>query len=235
VEKKSNKVTDMKDGSQQKSMAFIWDLDGTLLDSYEIIVSNLYKTYLEFNIELDKAKILKEIITHSVNDYLSKLEKETGIGFAAVRSRLSEINDREKLNIKPIKNAAEILSFLKDRGIPNYVFTHRGATTETVLKNTGLYGYFDDIVTGNDGFGRKPDPSALLYLIQKHNLDRENTYYVGDRSLDIECAENAGTKSILYLPENSAASPTGKETFVVKDLLDIQDIVRGLTRMTFAV
>ena len=77
--------------------------------------------------------------------------------------------------------------------------------------------------------------TKIICREELYNLDRENTYYVGDRSLDIECAENAGTKSILYLPENSAASPTGKETFVVKDLLDIQDIVRGLTRMTFAV
>ena len=205
--------------------AFIWDLDGTLLDSYQVIVPALYEAYLEFGLELDKKRILKEIITGTVNEFVSKVEKESGIAYDSVRGRMSEISDREKLNIKPIRNAAEILDWLKERGIPNYVFTHRGDSTEAVLKNTGLYGFFDEIVTGKDGFARKPDPSAINYLVQKYALDRNGTFYVGDRSLDIACANNAGIQSILYLPEDSAAAPTGKETFIVKDLLEIRELV----------
>lgn len=205
-------------------LAFIWDLDGTLLDSYGVIVSSLFKTFREFNIELDKEKLYKEIIAKSVGDYFLKMEKETGIGVDQMKEKNSAISEREKLNIKPIAHAAEILSWLKEQDIPNYVFTHRGSTTEAVLKNTGLYQYFDDIVTGKDGFGRKPDPSAVNYLIRKHDLDKERTFYVGDRTIDVLCAVNAGIMSILYLPENSVAAATGMETYIVKDLLEIKDI-----------
>ena len=205
-------------------LAFIWDLDGTLLDSYGIIVSSLFLTYHEFGIDLDKKAIHREVIIHSVGEFLTKMEKETGIDSDLAKARFSEINDSEKLNIKPIKNAAEILDYLKLNGIPNYVFTHKGTSTETVLKNTGLYGYFDEIITGKDGFKRKPDPSAVLYLIGKYDLDKENTYYVGDRTLDIECAVNAGIKSILYLPDGSASEKTGKETYIIKDLMEIKDL-----------
>lgn len=208
-----------------ENWAFIWDLDGTLLDSYGIIVSSLYKTYREFQIELDPAEILREVITDSVGVFITRMENKTGIAFDEAKKRFSEINDSEKLNIRPVKNAAEILSLLQNQGIPNYVFTHKGASTETVLKNIGLYGFFEEIVTGKDGFPRKPDPAAVNYLIQKHKLDPNSTFYVGDRSLDVECAVNAGIKSILFLPEGSAAKPTGKETFIVKDLLEIKDIV----------
>ncbi len=205
--------------------AFIWDLDGTILDSYGIIVSSLYKTYRKFGVELDRDEIHKEVIRFSVGDYISKLEKTTGLPAAAIKEMVSENNDTEQMNIKPIKNAAEILSFLKGLEIPNYVFTHKGFSTKTVLKNIGLYDYFDEIITGKDGFPRKPDPSAINYLIQKHSLDKTGTFYVGDRSLDVECACNAGINSILYLPENSPAKPTCKETYIVKDLLDIMKYI----------
>ena len=205
--------------------AFIWDLDGTLLDSYGIIVSSLYKTLLEFNISLEKEEIHKELITSSLGVYLSKIEREKGISSDVIKKRFTQINDGQKLNIKAMKNAAEILDFLKNRDIPNYVFTHKGKTTEAVLKNIGLYDFFGEIITGNDGFPKKPDPSALNYLIQKHELEKSRTYYVGDRTLDIACAKNAGIRSILYLPEGSFAIPNGEETYVVKDLLEISQII----------
>ena len=205
--------------------AFIWDLDGTLLDSYGIIVSSLHKTYRKFGVELDRDDIHKEVIRSSVGDYISKLEKTTGLPANNIKEMVSENNDTEQLNIKPIKNAAEVLEYLKSRHIPSYVFTHKGRSTQTVLKNIGLYDFFDEIITGKDGFPRKPDPAAINYLIDKYNLEKACTFYVGDRSLDVECAANAGIKSILYLPENSPAKPTGKETFIVKDLLDIRKII----------
>ena len=205
--------------------AFIWDLDGTLLDSYGIIVSSLQDAFREFGIDSDSEEIRREVIIRSVGDFITQKEKETGIPFEQVKARFSEINDSRKLNIPPMPHAAELLHCLRERSIPNFVFTHKGTSTQTVLKNIGLYDYFEEIITGKDGFPRKPDPAAVLYLIRKHDLDKSSTFYVGDRSLDIECAVNAGIKSILYLPEGSAAEPTGKETFIVKDLLEIKDLV----------
>lgn len=208
-----------------ETAAFIWDLDGTLLDSYGIIVSSLHQTLREFGIERDPVEIHREMITFSFGVYLSKLEKEEGIDVKAVRQRFSEINDSRAMSIKPVRNAAEILSYLQDCGIPNFVYTHKGITTKTVLQNIGLYDYFVEIISAVDGFPKKPDPAAINYLIQKYGLSRENCYYVGDRTLDIACACNAGIKSILYLPEDSNARPDGKETYIVSDLLEIRNII----------
>ena len=44
------------------AVAFVWDLDGTLLDSYEVIVSSLYRTYRELGVELKKEEILKDLL-----------------------------------------------------------------------------------------------------------------------------------------------------------------------------
>lgn len=208
--------------------AFIWDLDGTLLDSYGLIVSSLHQTYMEFGLELDKREINKELITYSLGVFLAKIEKEKGIPSEPVKERFSEINNSRAMLTKPIRHASDILIYLKNRNIPNYVFTHKGSITKPVLQNLDLYEYFEEIVTGKDGFPKKPDPAALNYLIQKHDLYKDTTFYVGDRTLDIACADNAGIKSILYVPEDSFAVPNGKETYIVKDLLDIRNIAESL-------
>ena len=206
------------------AQAVIWDLDGTLLDSYGIIVDSLHQIYYEKGLDLDKKEILKDVINESVTYFIKKVEMEHGIPFEELKDRYSFISGNKKLNIKAMEHAKEILEYLKDKGINNYVFTHRGVTTETVLKNIGLYEYFDDIVTSLDRFARKPSPDGLNYLINKHHLNKDETYYVGDRPMDIKCANNAHIKSIMFVPSFSVATPTGEETYLIKDLLDIKKI-----------
>ena len=46
----------------------------------------------------------------------------------------------------------------------NFIYTHKGITTLEVLKNNGLIDYFDEIITSDNGFKRKPSPEALRYL-----------------------------------------------------------------------
>lgn len=208
-----------------KKTAVIWDLDGTLLDSYGIIVDSLYQIYLEKGIVLDKKEIMYDVINESVSFFIKKMEQQYGIPFDNLKDRYSIISGAEKLNIKAMAHAKEILEYLKNKGIPSYVFTHRGKTTVTVLNNIGIASYFEDMVTSLDNFARKPSPDGLNHLIEKHHLDKENTYYIGDRPMDIKCANNAHVKSIMYIPTQSVAKPTSKETFIVKDLLEIKDII----------
>ena len=206
--------------------AFIWDLDGTILDSYGLIVNSLHTIYSERGVEISKEEILYEVISESVSSFIRKMETKFGVPFDGLKDRYSNITHNDLLTITAMEHSKEILEYLNSVGIKNYVYTHRGVTSETILKHLGLYDYFFDMVTSLDDFKRKPDPEGLNYLINKYNLDRANTYYVGDRSLDIECANNAHIKSIMFIPKKSPASPTGKETYVIKDLLGIKEIIK---------
>ena len=205
--------------------AFIWDLDGTLLDSYEIIINSLYQIYKEKGFEIDKREIYEDAINESVSYFIKRMETTLGVPFQDLKDRYTNITHEQVLSIKAMEHAKEILEYLNSVGVHNYVYTHRGTTTEVVLSNIGLKSYFDDIVTSLDNFKRKPDPEGLNYLINKYHLDKNNTYYVGDRKLDVECANNAHIKSIMFIPSKSPALPTGKENYIIKDLLEIKEIV----------
>lgn len=208
---------------------FIWDLDGTLLDSYDVIVDSLSILYKErFDIDLNKKELRAEVIKYSVGHFLSRMEKETGVLFQDLKERYSAISGERKLQIKAMEHSIEILNYLKEQGIHSYVFTHRGVTTEPVLRNINMYDYFDEIVTSVQPFKRKPSPEAINYLVDKYHLDKEHTYYVGDRSMDMECAKSAGIKGIMYLPKDGYGLKTGKEDYIIENLLEIKNIIHLL-------
>ena len=206
--------------------AVIWDLDGTLFDSYPVIVESIYLTFKECGIDLTREQIKEYAIRSSSNALFYKIADERGIAAESLFQRYREISRDKYREIKCIAGAVEILEVLKDRGVRHYVFTHRGKTTVPVLDNLGMTACFDEILTSESGFARKPDPDALTYLLRTHQLDPKHTYYVGDRQLDMACAKNAGISGILLRRPGDIDVADGTEKYIVSDLMQIADIVR---------
>ena len=202
--------------------AFIFDLDGTLIDSYNSIVLSIQETYKRFGIDFSYGEILKEVKETSVKDFMSKIERKYNLSYDKIKSTYSLIAEEKLDKIVPIEGSKEILEYFKYKGYSNYIFTHRGKSTSFILKNLNMDSYFQEVISINDGFKRKPSPEGVNYLIGKYKLDRSNTYYVGDRILDIECGVNASIKTILYLDKNSVVKPSLKEDYIINNLLDLK-------------
>lgn len=205
--------------------AVIWDLDGTLLDSYDVIVESIYLTFQEFGICITRESIHQHTIEFSTKSLFHQIAEQYGLPAEQLQQRYSHISGSKYMEIKPMQHAMEILQALDARGVQNLVFTHRGRTTIPVLDNLGMTGFFAQILTSQSGFARKPDPEALLHLLGKHGLDPMQTYYIGDRSLDMECAKNAGISGILFLPEGSIDVSGGAETQIIGDLMELLTII----------
>lgn len=214
----------MQTKCDKNGRAYIWDLDGTLLDSYGIITESLYETYLECGVEAEREELHRIAIIDSVTRALEELSAKTGISVLELKERYSLISERRKPDMRTIPGAKELLTFLAQSGAVHYVYTHRGASTESVLRQLSLESFFTDVVTAKSGFPRKPAPEGLLYLIKKHNLDPQNTFYIGDRTIDMDCAKNAGIGRILFAPPGSYCIPNGSEQYIVEKLSDIAGI-----------
>ncbi|MBS8114911.1 HAD-IA family hydrolase, partial [Streptococcus suis] len=115
--------------------------------------------------------------------------------------------------------AVEILNWTAEQGIQNFVYTHKSDNAFQVLEDLGIRHHFTEILTSDSGFARKPSPEALLFLIEKYGLDKESTYYIGDRLLDVETAINAGIRSI-NLQINGV-----EQNWKIVSLLDIKQIL----------
>ncbi len=210
-----------------KQLAFIWDMDGTLVDSYPAIVPAAGETLALFGVDLEPEAIHREVIASSVGALLERIARERGLDAAAVKADFALRNDSRIGDIRPMPHARDCLEALRQTGHQSFVYTHRGASCEAILRKNGLEDYFTEIVTALSGFPRKPEPDAILYLMEKYGLERDACFYVGDRSLDIEAAERAGIGSILLLDPQSPGKATGRETYLVRNLGEIPVIVES--------
>ena len=208
------------------SISFIWDLDGTLIDSYKVIVSSIQKLLNDKNIYISYEEIKRKSTERSVGEFLSEICPIHSLSVKEMEQACHKAIDARYLEVESIPHANEILEYLSNLGVKNYIYTHKGKSTHDILKNIDLYQYFEEIITIEDGFKRKPDPEAINYLVKKYNIDKNNAYYVGDRHLDIDSANNAGIKSIFFKPEDSYVTPTNRETHIVYDLIKIKDIIK---------
>ena len=179
--------------------AFIWDLDGTLLDSYEAILSGIEETYAQFSIPFDKEKVRDFILKYSVQDLLVQVAEERGLDADRLNQVRAQSLAEKNAQVVLMSGAREILSWADQQGIEQFVYTHKGDNAFTILENLGLAHYFTEILTNQSGFARKPSPEAAIYLLDKYELDPQQTYYIGDRTLDIEFAQNSGIQSINFL------------------------------------
>ncbi len=182
--------------------AFIWDLDGTLLDSYEAILSGIEETYAQFSIPFDKEKVRAFILKYSVQDLLMQVAEERGLDVDRLNQVRAQSLSEKNAQVILMPGAREVLAWANQQGIQQFVYTHKGDNALTILRDLALDVYFTEILTSQSGFARKPSPEAATYLISKYHLKPECTYYIGDRLLDIEFALNSGINSLNFLSCN---------------------------------
>lgn len=196
---------------------FIWDLDGTLLDSYDAILAGIEETYAHYGLDFDREAIKSYILQHSVQALLEKVADEKGLDAAEMNAYRGTSLQEKNAQIHLMAGAKEVLAWAKQAGITNFVYTHKGANAHQVLAELGIADYFTEVVTSADGFARKPHPAAIDYLVEKYDLDKSSTYYIGDRRLDVEVAINSGIQSMNF---QAYPSPANQQ---INQLLDIKE------------
>ena len=201
--------------------AFIWDLDGTLLDSYEAILSGIEETYAQFSIPYNKEKVREFILKYSVQDLLVQVAEERKLDVEVLNQVRAQSLAEKNAQVVLMSGAREVLSWANQVGIQQFVYTHKGDNAFAILRDLGLESYFTEILTSQSGFARKPNPEAATYLLDKCQLDPEKTYYIGDRTLDVEFAQNSGIQSINFLES------TCEGNYRIQALADIPYIFKG--------
>lgn len=179
--------------------AFIWDLDGTLLDSYEAILLGIEETFAQFSIPYDKEKVREFILKYSVQDLLVQVAEERKLDVEVLNQVRAQSLAEKNAQVVLMPGARQVLAWADKVEIQQFVYTHKGNNAFTILRDLGLESYFTEILTSQSGFARKPSPEAATYLLDKYQLNPEKTYYIGDRTLDVEFAQNSGIRSINFL------------------------------------
>ena len=201
--------------------AYIWDLDGTLLDSYEVIAEAAGRTAADAGMHDSGEYVLRAVKQGSVTAYMGEISARCGKTAEELFERYRQYTHGLDGRIRLMDGAKETLERLQRAGASHFVYTHRGSSSGPILERLEILRCFREVVTSEYGFQKKPSGDGIRYLLDKYGLDPEETWYVGDRSLDVECAKDAGVRALLYLEPGSCVSATGLEDRIVHSLREI--------------
>ncbi|MCL2698569.1 MAG: HAD-IA family hydrolase [Oscillospiraceae bacterium] len=205
----------------------IWDFDGTLFDTYphtaQAFLNMLKKEYLVNENVLEIERHMRISLQYAYDFYKDKFEIDDD--FIQKFDEYRKVY--ENMNALPFNNAYLVCKFVYDQGGANYIFTHRDTSVNSMLQKHGFFDIFKDFVTSEDGFARKPSPDGLLHLIKKHDMNKEETLYVGDRGIDLQCAAAAGIKSCLYKKKLNLIAEEAGADFIVQNLSDFYYIINS--------
>ncbi|WP_040203450.1 HAD-IA family hydrolase [Neobacillus jeddahensis] len=171
-------------------MNILWDFDGTLFDTYPAYTKILTQV---LGNEVDNQEIyekLKISYSHAIDFYNISSNQEEEI--KNLKKKLSP------KDVKPFDHVEEILKFANKSVIMTH--KHRSGVL-AILKYYGWDKYFVDMVTIDDGFPRKPNPSAYIHLHTKHRID----LVIGDRELDLLPAKELGISTCIFQGQSDVA------------------------------
>jgi HAD superfamily hydrolase (TIGR01509 family) len=172
---------------------FLFDLDGTLVDSvYQHVLS--WKEALDAEgIELSVWRIHRKI-GMSGGLFTNQLLRETGLDISVerverLRQRHAAAYQRQAGSIRPLPGARELLAWLSETGIPWAIATSGRMETAAVnLTALGVDPRRTPVVTRDQVKYAKPDPDLFLAAAERLNTPIETSVVVGDSIWDMLAA-----------------------------------------------
>lgn len=203
---------------------FIFDLDGTLVDSSSEVLMCLEKAFNECNVKFDKAKLTSDIMGPSLAEIVKlvipTLEDKLIIQNIVSRYRSlydNDPNDRTQL----YDGILDWLSYLKSNNKKIFIATNKPKIPTMRLVQKLNITFFNDIYTTDKYDCKKLTKRQMIEeIISKHSLVKEKTIMVGDILSDIEAAHEAGIQSIgvLWGYSSNKNLLAEKSEFIIKRL-----------------
>jgi len=200
--------------------AVIFDWSGTISDNFHLFCKVVDRFHVHFGKEPISKKKIKETFTIPYmlfwNQHFPKLSKVEQDEL--YRKFMGEAGSPESF-----LGVHEILLNLKKKGYLLFVVTaDNPATLFPEMTKFGLNGLFKDMVYSVHEKG-----PPIKMLAEKYALDKENSYYVGDTSGDVEAGKFESIKTIgvshgFQSKENLARS---KPDFLIDELDELEKIL----------
>ena len=182
-----------------KYKLLLFDLDGTLADTDEMVVQSFYSLYKRYTPKVIREReelyyfsgppiretLLKEFPDYDINEMMEAF-KTISRGFYAPY-------------VVAYQDEVEVLKALKDKGYLLGVVTNKGGPlTKYTLELCHIEDLFDVVVSADDVAVPKPNPTGVYQAMQALNIkNKGDVLYIGDNDIDFFTGENAGVDTML--------------------------------------
>ena len=186
---------------------FLFDLDGTLVDSSqfhrlafrEVLAKSAPEHLPGFDYEAVKGRATRDVFA----DFGFQDEARVAVLTAEKQSAYSAAISKTGLPL--IAGARVLLDFLASIDRNLYVVSAGSrASVEQALRAAGIRKYFADVTTSNDVKNSKPDPEIYLRCLENHHLAAEDCLAIEDSDSGIAASVGAGIDSVMV---NTTTSP----------------------------
>ena len=201
-----------------KTMLF--DLDGTLLDSFSVHLEVFKTTFAKFGVQLSEEDFLSNYSPNWYKTYEALgLRKENWASADALW--LKEVENKTALLFPGVIESLLTLSKYYKLGL---VTSGSKVRVERDLKATGINHFFKTVVTGDDIKQPKPSPEGLELALSKLESKADEAIYIGDASADYEMAKTAG---VYFIGVNSKFKSLNNNNpdFVVNSIAELPGLM----------
>lgn len=169
---------------------FVFDIDGTLLDTERTGVLSLMQTIRE----LTGVDMPYEEAYHFFGVPSSKAASTLGYADEERFAVVWEEHFQELMYlVAPFPGVVEVLKDLRATGARLGVVTSRSRAEIAYDKHLArLLPFFDTVISSEDSLRHKPFPDPMLAYLEKAGARKETTLYLGDTMHDWRCGHDAG-------------------------------------------
>ncbi len=184
----------------------MFDLDGTLVATAAELAGALNDTLTGLNLPVVEQLRVEGWVGHGTRELLVRALAWVGkTSTDAVRASSTLIaalvefdlhyRNRCGSSSRPYPQVHEVLQDLRQHAIKLALVTNKDARYTRLLLNAHqLTGLLDLVVSGDTLPTRKPDPGGIFHCLAQFGVLPERALFVGDSSVDVATARNAGVR-----------------------------------------
>ena len=178
----------------------LWDLDGTLQDSHELILSSFrHATRQVLGRDIPDNVLMQKVgqpLAVQMWDFTDDPEVQAEL-VRVYRDHNETAHDRE---LREFPGMREAVAAIAAAGYKQGVVTSkRHELAQRGLEVVGLDAYMDVLVGPDDCPGHKPDPAPVIYGCKLAGFAPEECLYVGDSPFDMAAGKGAGCTTVAAL------------------------------------
>ncbi len=206
---------------------FVFDFDGTLVDTQKDIVDSVNRALEELGLPTRDRETLFTFIGKGVDQLMTRSLEGTGYSDVprAVDSFMRHYDEHLMDQTDLFPNCRKTLDHFS--GTPKTILSNKPTSFITrILDALDCRAPFKTIIGGDLMAAKKPDPVGLRHIMEQHRVRPQATLMVGDSLVDIETGKRAGVKTcgVTYGHAGRASLETVQPDWIIDDLSELKQL-----------
>lgn len=177
----------------------IFDMDGTILETLEDIAGAVNYVLKKNNLPERTLAEVRQFVGNGIHKLIERAVP-AGSSLELIEKAYEEFKSYYKthsaIKTKPYDGIVDMMKALRAAGVRIAVNSNKADFAVQDLCRDFFPGLIDAAIGDRDGHEKKPSPQAVHEIMNKFNVKREETVFIGDSDVDIQTAKNAGVASI---------------------------------------